>query len=469
MHLPPLVALLIWIPIGAILFRRLSLRVAILINFLAGWALLPGANYVPTPVAFPYWILPVCLPGAYFINKATVLGISALVGILCFHRRELRRFRLNVFDIPIALLCLVPLLSSIANHLAPRDGIRGVLYLFLAWAVPYFLGRHCFSDRQSLELAARAIVVAGILYSPICLFEWFAGPQAYAHLYGFQPYRWIGATRYFRFRPVGFLEDGNQLGIWMASSALIASALWARGLAVRVLRLPVQWAAAYLIGVALLCQSVGSILLLGLLLPLACFSGRRSLRVGIALVLFGLVLYAGLELSHHIPWRELSKTNPVAHSIADNLRDLGRKSLGWRLGRDETQAAIALGKPLLGFGTWDWWQRGGTRPWDLWLLIFGMYGAVGVVAIALLFSLPIVRAAYFSMPGAAPGLSSLLTALAALVLMSALDSLLNGAFLLPYLLVVGGLSADIHPDQGCHGANAPALRRRRYTVGTSQG
>jgi ABC-type proline/glycine betaine transport system permease subunit len=312
-------------------------------------------------------------------------------------------------------------------------------------------------------------VVAGILYSPICLFEWFAGPQAYAHLYGFQPYRWIGATRYFRFRPVGFLEDGNQLGIWMASSALIASALWARGLAVRVLRLPVPWAAAYLLGVALLCQSVGSILLLGLLLPLACFSGRRSLRVGIALVLFGLVLYAGLELSHHIPWRELSKTNPVAHSIADNLRDLGRKSLGWRLGRDETQAAIALGKPLLGFGTWDWWQRGGTRPWDLWLLIFGMYGAVGVVAIALLFSLPIVRAAYFSMPGAAPGLSSLLTALAALVLMSALDSLLNGAFLLPYLLVVGGLSADIHPDQDCHGANAPALRRRRYTVGTSQG
>src|SRR6202041_3929846 len=140
----------------------------------------------------------------YFINKAPVLGISALVGILCFHRRELRRFRLNVFDIPIALLCLVPLLSSIANHLSPRDGIRGVLYLFLAWAVPYFLGRHCFSDRQSLELAARAIVVAGILYSPICLFEWFAGPQAYAHLYGFQPYRWTKITRYFRFRPVGF-------------------------------------------------------------------------------------------------------------------------------------------------------------------------------------------------------------------------------------------------------------------------
>jgi hypothetical protein len=454
MHLSPLVALVIWIPIGAILFRRFSLRVAILINFLAGWAVLPGANYVPTPVAFPYWILPVCLPGAYFINKATVLGIAALIGVLCFHRRELRRFRLRVCDIPIALLCFVPLLSSIANHLAPGEGIRGVLYVVLAWAIPYFLGRHCFSDRQSLLLAARAIVVTGILYSPICLFELFTGPQVYAHLYGFQPYRWIGAARYFGFRPVGFLEDGNQLGIWMASSALIASALWARGLAVRVLRLPVKWAAAYLIGGTLLCQSVGSILLLGLLLPLACFSSRRSLRIGIAVVLLGSVLYACLQLSHRIPWRELSQTNPIAHSIADKLRELGRNSLGWRISRDEAQAAIATQKPFLGFGEWNWWKSSGTRPWDLWLLVFGMYGTFGALAMASVLAGPIVRAACFPPPGAGPELTSLLAALAMLLFMSALDSLLNGAIILPYLLLAGGLSSTVS-------SNPPYVRQAR--------
>ena len=454
MHLPPLVALMIWIPVGAILFRILSLRVAILVNFLAGWALLPGANYAPTPAAFPYWILPVCLPGAYFITKATILGIAALIGVLCFHRHELRRFRLRVCDIPMALLCFVPMLSSIANHLAPREGIRSVLYVLLAWAVPYFLGRHCFSDRQSLLLAARAIVLTGILYSPICLFELFTGPQAYAHLYGFQPYRWVGAARYLGFRPVGFLEDGNQLGIWMASSALIASALWARGLAVRVLRLPVKWAAAYLIGVTLLCQSVGSIVLLGLLLPLACFSRRRSLRIGIAVVLLGSVLFAGLQLSHRIPWRELSETNPIAHSVADHLRALGRKSLGWRLSRDEAQAAIATRKPLLGFGEWNWWESSGTRPWDLWLLVFGMYGAFGALAMASVLAGPIVRAACFPPPGAGPELASLLAALAMLLFMSTLDSLLNGAIILPYVLLAGGLSSMIS-------SNPPYARQAR--------
>jgi hypothetical protein len=224
MHLPPLVALLAWVPIGAYLFHRYSLRLAILVNFIAGWAVLPGANYTPTQIEFPYWILPVCLPGAYFITKATVLGIAALAGVLIFHRAEVRRIRFKICDLPIALLCILPLLSSLANHLTLWYGFRGAFYVFLAWAVPFLLGRHCFSDRQSLLLAARVIVVAGILYSPICLFESFTGPQFCSHLYGYQPYRWIGASRYLGFRPVVFLEDGNQLGIWMASSALTASA-----------------------------------------------------------------------------------------------------------------------------------------------------------------------------------------------------------------------------------------------------
>ena len=61
------------------------------------------------------------------------------------------------------------------------------------------------------------------------------------------------------FHPIGFLEDGNQLGIWMVSFALIVSPLFERSLADRVLRLPVKWAALLLISVTHLCQSVGSI------------------------------------------------------------------------------------------------------------------------------------------------------------------------------------------------------------------
>ena len=55
--LPPLVALAAWIPISLLVFRRFPVRIAVLVNFVGGWAVLPAANYVSSGTAFPYWIL----------------------------------------------------------------------------------------------------------------------------------------------------------------------------------------------------------------------------------------------------------------------------------------------------------------------------------------------------------------------------------------------------------------------------
>jgi hypothetical protein len=445
MHIPPPIALLAWIPIGSILFFRYPVRKAILVNFLAGWALLPSANYVPTPDWFPFWILPVSLPSEYLLTKGTVIGLAALLGVVLFRRRALAGFRPKMSDVPVAVWCIVPLFSATLNHLGLLEGAAGALYLFLTWGVPFLLGRHFFSDRDSLTQAALAVAIAGILYTPICFFEFFKGPQFYAHVYGYEPFRWIGARRYLGFRPIGFMEDGNQLGMWMATSSLAATALWARRLATRICGLPVKWAAALLVGVAFLCQSIGSILLLVLLLPIA-FSSQRSIRRGIAVFLIVLALGVALELSHVVPWRELYDSNPTVHSIGLRLRHIGRGSFGWRLGRDEAQARIALRTPILGSGRWDWWLDGGVRPWDLWLLSFGMYGLVGLAALVWMMTASIVRPIWFAPTSASQQFSWLLTALAAIVLINALDALLNGAFLLPYVLLIGGLSSRIVPD-----------------------
>ena len=229
-HLHPLFALLAWVPIGLYFFYRYPIRVAVLLTFVAGWALLPTGNFVPTEAPFPYWILGAALPAGYFVTKATITGLTALSGVLLFDPRAMRRFRLTWWDLPMTLWCVVPLLSGIANHAlnqgALREGLRGMLYQLLAWGVPYLLGRLYFCDDASLLLAAKAFVTAGLLYVPICLIELGTGPQLYAHVYGFQPYRWLGTERYIGFRPVGFLEDGNQLGIWMAAATLLAAGLW---------------------------------------------------------------------------------------------------------------------------------------------------------------------------------------------------------------------------------------------------
>jgi hypothetical protein len=354
MHIPPLLASSAWIPIGVFLFRRFQLRVAILTNFLAGWAVLPSAAYKTMQGPFPYWILPVCLPGVYFFTKATILGFTAICGVLLFGRTEIRKYRLGLWDIPIVLWCVVPLCSCAANRLSLWSGLTSTLYLSLAWLVPYYLGRIFFRDRDSLLLAAKAIVLAGLSYLPICLVELITGPQFYFHIYGYEPFRWTGAQRYVGFRPIGFLEDGNQLGIWIATSALLATALWIRKLGVRSLRLPLKWAALLLVAVTLLCQSLGSILLLAVLGPVTSFSRRSSLRIAITTLLCGVLLFIGLQFAHVVSWQEIARTNPFAHSVANDLRSIGRNSLGWRLGRDERQVGVALRKPLFGSGEWNW-------------------------------------------------------------------------------------------------------------------
>jgi O-antigen ligase len=302
------------------------------------------------------------------------------------------------------------------------------------------LGRRYFSDHESLLLAAKACVIAGLCYLPICLVEIATGPQLYALVYGYQPYRWVGAGRYLGFRPIGMMEDGNQLGIWMAVAALIAISLSIRRLTARILGLPIGWVAIGLTAITFLCQSAGSILLLLILLPLALLKRRSFLRASVALLVLGIAGFALFQMTNRIPLRVVAENNGVAHSVVTTLDRFGRHSLAWRLAREQSNMTLALRKPLLGFGQWNWWQSGDLRPWSLWLLVLGMYGLIGLAAFAALLFLPVLRTAWSSAQNSDPDDSNLRQALAAVILMIAFDALLNGAMILPYLLLAGGLT-----------------------------
>src|SRR5271170_7888509 len=139
--IPPLLALFAWIPVSLFFFWRYPFRVAILINFVGGWALLPTAAFVATPVLFPYWILGTCLPSNYFFTKETVTGISGLLGILLFYRRSCDRLRLSIWDLPMLAWCIVPIFSAVANELSIGVSLRCGLYQLLAWGVPYLVCR----------------------------------------------------------------------------------------------------------------------------------------------------------------------------------------------------------------------------------------------------------------------------------------------------------------------------------------
>jgi hypothetical protein len=456
-HIPPLAALLAWIPITLFLFYRYPVRIAVLVNFFAGWALLPTANFTrmeTTP--FPYWVLGACLPGGYFVTKATITGLAAMLGVLRFDRQRLERFRPTVWDLPMILWCAVPMFSAVANaeyHGALWEGVRGTVYQVLAWGVPYLLGRLYFNDNASLTLAAKAFAAAGLCYVPICVVELFTGPQFYALVYGYQPYRWLGAERYLGYRPVGLLEDGNQLGIWMAAATLAAAGLWKQGRVHRVLGIPTRWAATTLFTVTLLCQSAGSIIILLCLLPLVLVSSLVYRRALVAAFALAVIFFAGLRLANVISLRHLVESDGAARAAASFFVRIGRQSFGWRLEQDERHIRTALARPVFGYGQWDWWKNGEGRPWGLWLLAFGMYGGIGLMALEAMQFLPVIGAVWF--PGepdsqrdirgspagrAASRDDGLRLGLAAAILLAAIDNLLNGDMILPLLLMIGGLS-----------------------------
>jgi hypothetical protein len=441
MMIPPLIALAAWIPISLFFFRRYAVRVAILINFVGGWAVLPSASFTQTNDPFPYWILGTCLPSDDFFTKASVTGITCLLGVLLFDRESFLRFKLSFWDLPMLVWCVVPLFSAFANMQALPVVARSELYQIFAWGVPYFFGRVYFTDAVSLRIAAKAFVIAGMAYIPICLIEIYIGPQIYAHLYGYQPYRWIGAERYVGFRPIGLLEDGNQLGIWMATSALLAIWLWRRRLVAAIFGIPVVWIAAILLVVTFLCQSVGSIVILVFLLPFVFTRQRYLPRAVAALFLLAIFAFMALRVANFISLRSLVEHNAVAHSAAEFLKGIQRQSFGWRLSQDEKHLGAAMEEPLLGSGAWDWWRASGSRPWGLWLLTIGMYGLAGLLALECLQLLPIARTLWSPPARGDTQAFDLRNALAAAILMSAIDNLLNGSMILPLLLVIGGLSA----------------------------
>jgi hypothetical protein len=440
MFIPPLLAFLAWIPISLLFFRFYPIRVAILLNFLAGWALLPAANFTPSPNPYPFWILGDSLATDYFFTKASVTGLTGILWVLVYDRQSFRKFRLTFWDQPMLMWCLVPLLSSIANSNFFFLGFRSEIYQLLAWGAPYLLGRLYFSDTASIRLAAKAFVIAGLLYVPICLVEIFTGPQLYAHLYGYQPFRWFNAHRYFGYRPVGLLENGNQLGIWMATSALIAVWLWLRHTVDRIFGLPTAWVAAILCTVTLLCQSGGSIILLITLLPFVFISRRYFPRVCAVLLVFGILAFASIRLTNVVSLHELVKDDPTVHAVSGFMKKIGRGSLFLRLERDERTVNLALEQPVLGSNQWDWWRHSGERPAGLWLLAFGTYGLFGLLALQALQLIPVIRVVWFPLARSDIEDLNLRHAFVATILMAAIDNLLNSAMILPLLLVMGGMS-----------------------------
>ena len=263
-----------------------------------------------------------------------------------------------------------------------------------------------------------------------------------ALLYGFHPFRTQGMERYVGYRPVVFLEDGNELGIWLAASSLTAWWLWRSRNLARFWGMPGGLVASVLMAQAVMSQSAGAVLLLvaGVAGMEVLMRIGRTWPIAVAGALL-LALLAGRAANLFNAEALVMKTG-LGRRLVDASTRLDRRSVGWRLKVEERAVRVALREPWLGRGRSDWWRAGpeGERPWGLVILTLGMYGVVGWLLLLAVFVAPV--AAFLNLgpphlwitPNRAPA-----AAMAGALVLLGIDAILNPGFLLVFSSALGGL------------------------------
>ncbi len=438
----------VWVFVSIGLFFLLPGRDAAIASLLSGWALLPVAPFpsavFDSPVGNGGTMLALAVSGTPALNRAAIVGLGCLLGMILADWPSLRRFRPSRLDIPMAAWCLVPIASTLANRLPIAWALAQSRHLILAWGVPYLLGRVYLVDNESLRRFGKGWVVAGLIAAPFCLLEFAGHPFLYELVYGQHPYQVEGMHRPILYRPMLFAEHGNQLGIWLATTAIAAVWLRRSNSLGTVLTIPGRFVAPGLVALCLLCQSHGSVaLLLAVLLGIWLLShGPASgkiapWKVGAALALIALVTASSTA--------EGAGLREQARSF---FLGIGKGSFTWRLARYQDLFATAAAHPVLGWGRPDWplWGQADALacPVSLgfWLFALGMYGIVGLAAATLVLVLPLVEV-WKWLPARSwlNASCSGVTLAAVLLAVSLADSLFNSILLLPILAGAGGLNS----------------------------
>jgi hypothetical protein len=364
-----------WIPLTLALFLVLRPRTAALASSVFGFLFLPMAEYQWT--------------GLPEYDKQMATALAVLLGVVIFDPRAFRRLRPSWIDVPMAVWCLVPFVSSYTGGLGAYDGLSACFSRLVTWGVPYVVGRIYCADREGMLLLAKFIVLAGLVYMPLCLYEVRMSPQLHGKIYGFVPTRWVQVMRYGGYRPIVFLQSPLAVGMVIAAAAVACNWLAASGAWRRLQGVPTLWLVPLLAVTVVINKMAAALTLtvIGISLFFVLRTFRRALPLVMLIALFGSYPFARLSGQLGAE-RLLTIAGPVYPE--ERVR-----SLTTRLRSEDLISQKAMYKwPVFGGGGWgalNVYESSGKKisiPDGLWIIAFGQNGLVGLTALALAYLLP---------------------------------------------------------------------------------
>jgi len=430
-----------WIPVVLLLFATLKPRTAVAVASVGAWLFLPihGINVQGLP---PF-------------DKFTATSYGLLLGVLLFDARSVIQFRPHILDVPAIVLFCVPFATSISNGLGPDDGLSTMLGMFLTFGVPYFMGRLYFCDPEGMRLLAKAILIGGLIYVPLCLFEVRFSPQLHRLVYGTHQHSFAQTYRLGGYRPDVFMQHGLMVALWMACASL--AGVWAllAKAEKHIWKIPIAVVAIALISTTLICKSIGAMALLAFGVAALMVMKHTRLRLFLLLVVLAIPAYVVARVGGNWDGQGLVD---IAEVFAGERAD----SLQYRLDNEELLKEKAMQRPLVGWGLWN---RSRVEDVDtttdsLWIIMLGRHGVVGLAACFGMLLLPaaamIINAKRkrLVMPFEHP-----VVLLMMIVIVFSLDSVVNAMVNPVYLIAVGAVMG------GSLALTAVPSRSRRRRLG----
>lgn len=407
----PTFALLIW-PIVAITFCvALGPQRGLI------WSVVTGYLFLPDGFALNISGLP-----NYTKLEATAIG--GLLGVFVTHHRlpppvgPIDPLVKATITICLLFMFFGPLLTMLVNRspifFGPtmRQGItlwdvQGQVVASLFMFVPFFLGRRILARPEMHTELLKAMVLVGLSYSLLVLFERRMSPQLNNMIYGYFPHAWIQHLRGGGFRPIVFLDHGLSVGFFLLTAVLAAVALtWEHAKEKRAFYM---LSAIWLMLVLILSRNLGATALALLFVPAAIlFSRRMQLRIAALVALLFFV-------------------NPVVRDVyVDPLLNLVQKisvdrwgSIKTRFDNETRMMERVNEKPLTGWGGWGRWRAYDESGRDItisdgtWIITLGKWGWVGFIGLFGLIAGPLflaLRASKRAPPGAATAALALIAA-----------------------------------------------------------
>jgi hypothetical protein len=426
-----------WVPLTILLFMRLPAHRAVLVSVIGGWLFLPMAGYN--------------ILGIPEFSKGNAIAYGLILGGWLSGKRQEATVKWRIYDLPMILWVLCPFPSSITNDLGWYNGLSGAFSQFITWGVPYLAGRIYFDTPEKLKDLCLGIVIGGLLYAPLCLYEFRMSPRLSINFYGFFPHEWRQHSRYGWWRPIVFMQHGLMVSLWMAICATVAFWLW-RSRQVTHLR---GWSMSLITMVlavtAVLCLSANGWFTLALGCCAYFLHQRYPSGRPFTLLLLAVPLYTVLRISGIIEGTDVER---MAAFFFDSERV---DSLSIRLYQEDLFVAQALDRPWFGAGRASLaWPIDPIRGRvlvamidSLWLIAFSFRGILGLASFmgAMLIGPWLILRPNKHLASSSQGSNQQRMVLALVVILFMLDCLFNAMVNPVYILISGSLVGMVDSDR----------------------